>query len=266
VQQLIGVQTAFHERFHAALAGQRGSNRCGLVAVGRGDEFVCVDIEAGAPRQRSNLFLVADEDRNDQPGIRARDHALERKAIAWMHHGGTDRLKAAAALDERSMMRPWFRNVHRLAKRRNVLSVMLAYPNRAAQVMNEPGRFPQVRLPSLPRIGRILSYSRDVNSDRSSTFALLLALATQTISQTVTANGSTTPQDTVLVGSQDSGTIAELLVDYNSPVHVGRVLARLDPSTFVAALDQAKANLAQLAAQGGAAVANESSALVLAPS
>jgi HlyD family secretion protein len=87
-----------------------------------------------------------------------------------------------------------------------------------------------------------------------------VAVARQTVSQTVTATGNTVPQDTILVGSQDSGTIQELLVDYNSPVHVGQVLARLDPSSFVASLDQAKADLAQLEASHIAAVANESSA------
>ncbi len=109
-------------------------------------------------------------------------------------------------------------------------------------------------------------YSRGVNSPRLRPLVPLIlisllagcgskpALSTapvqrQSIAQTVTATGNTTPQDTVLVGSQDSGTIEELLVDYNSPVHVGQVLARLDPSTFVAALAQAKANLAQLEAQ-----------------
>ena len=106
------------------------------------------------------------------------------------------------------------------------------------------------------------------------TFPLVLALqacstgpslstapvARQAVSQSVTATGNTAPEDTVLVGSQDSGTILEILVDYNSPVRVGQVLARLDPSSFVAALDQAKANLAQLQAAHAAALATESSA------
>jgi HlyD family secretion protein len=85
-------------------------------------------------------------------------------------------------------------------------------------------------------------------------------VARQTVSQTVTATGSTAPQDTVLVGSQDSGTIQELLVDYNSRVRVGQVLARLDPSSFQATLDQAKATLAQVEASHAAALANETGA------
>ncbi|HVA33450.1 MAG TPA: efflux RND transporter periplasmic adaptor subunit [Candidatus Baltobacteraceae bacterium] len=82
----------------------------------------------------------------------------------------------------------------------------------------------------------------------------------ETISQTITASGTLAAQDTVLVGSQVSGTIQSIYVDYNSRVHRGQVLARLDPSSFVAALDQAKATLGQLAAQSGAASATTSSA------
>ncbi len=73
------------------------------------------------------------------------------------------------------------------------------------------------------------------------------------ISQTVSASGTLAAQDTILVGSQVSGTIETLYVDYNSPVHTGQVLARLDPSLFVAALDQAQATLGQLQAQRGVA-------------
>lgn len=69
------------------------------------------------------------------------------------------------------------------------------------------------------------------------------------ISQTVTATGTLAAQDTVLVGSQVSGTIATLYVDYNSRVRQGEVLAQLDPSLFLATLDQAKAALSQAIAQ-----------------
>lgn len=84
-------------------------------------------------------------------------------------------------------------------------------------------------------------------------------VARDTISQNVTASGTLAAQDTVLVGSQVSGTIQKLYVDYNSRVHKGEVLARLDPSLFVAALDQAEATLAQLGEQRSAASASASS-------
>ena len=87
------------------------------------------------------------------------------------------------------------------------------------------------------------------------------AVARDAISQTVTASGTLAAQDTVLVGSQVSGTIQTLYVDYNSPVHRGQVLAQLDPSLFVAALDQAKGTLEQLVAQRAAASSSLSSSL-----
>jgi len=73
------------------------------------------------------------------------------------------------------------------------------------------------------------------------------------LTQTVTASGTVNPQNTILVGTQVSGTISEIYVDYNSKVHTGEVLARIDPSTFEATLAQAQGNLAQLQAQAQAA-------------
>ncbi len=71
------------------------------------------------------------------------------------------------------------------------------------------------------------------------------------ITATVSETGTVNPVDQVLVGSQVSGTIATLNVDYNSRVTKGEVLATLDPTTFQAAVGQSSANLA--AAQSSAA-------------
>jgi len=73
------------------------------------------------------------------------------------------------------------------------------------------------------------------------------AVARGDIRATVTATGTMNAVTTVLVGTQVSGTISKLYVDYNSPVKKGQILAQIDPSTFQAQVDQAKANL--LAAQ-----------------
>ena len=73
--------------------------------------------------------------------------------------------------------------------------------------------------------------------------------------QSVTATGTVNAQNTIAIGSQESGTITELDVDYNAHVHRGEVLARLDPTTFQAALDQANAQLAQAQAQARATAA-----------
>ncbi len=86
-------------------------------------------------------------------------------------------------------------------------------------------------------------------------------VAREPISQTVTASGTVAAQDTVLVGSQVSGTIQTLYADYNSQVRQGQVLAKLDPSLFVAALDQAKATLNQLSEQSSASSSSLSSSI-----
>lgn len=74
----------------------------------------------------------------------------------------------------------------------------------------------------------------------------------QGLTQTVTASGTVNPQNTVNVGTQVSGTIQNLYVDYNSKVKKGQVLARLDTSQLQAQLSQAQAALAQAQAQAAA--------------
>ncbi|MHB8873664.1 MAG: efflux RND transporter periplasmic adaptor subunit, partial [Myxococcaceae bacterium] len=64
----------------------------------------------------------------------------------------------------------------------------------------------------------------------------------------VTATGTLSALVTVQVGSQVSGRIQAIYVDFNSQVKRGQVLARIDPQLFEAAREQARANL--LAAQG----------------
>jgi membrane fusion protein (multidrug efflux system) len=54
--------------------------------------------------------------------------------------------------------------------------------------------------------------------------------------------------DTVQVSPQVSGYVVEVLVSDNQQVEVGQVLARIDPTTFQARLDQALANAAALEA------------------
>jgi HlyD family secretion protein len=65
----------------------------------------------------------------------------------------------------------------------------------------------------------------------------------------ITATGTLSALVTVQVGSQVSGRLQEVLVDWNSEVKKGQVIARIDPQLFKAALEQTKAN-------HGAALAN----------
>lgn len=58
------------------------------------------------------------------------------------------------------------------------------------------------------------------------------------IAQSVTATGRIEPEDTVTVGSQVSGIIKNLFVDFNSQVKKGQLLAELDKSLLQATVDQ----------------------------
>src|SRR5215831_8563336 len=59
----------------------------------------------------------------------------------------------------------------------------------------------------------------------------------------VSATGNLNAVITVQVGSQVSGQIKDLLVDFNSIVKKNQVIARIDPDIFVAKVNQAKADL-----------------------
>lgn len=65
------------------------------------------------------------------------------------------------------------------------------------------------------------------------------------IGETVTATGTIQPVDTVAVGTQVSGTVKRIYVDYNAVVKKGQLLAVLDQTLFQASVDQAKGSLAQ---------------------
>lgn len=68
------------------------------------------------------------------------------------------------------------------------------------------------------------------------------------VAATVTATGTVNAVTTVLVGTQVSGTIKEIYVDFNSRVKKGQVIARIDPATLEAQVEQAKANALSAAA------------------
>jgi HlyD family secretion protein len=64
------------------------------------------------------------------------------------------------------------------------------------------------------------------------------------LTQVVTATGTLNPVVNVTVGSQISGNIAKLFVDYNSQVKSNQVVAQLDPAIFQANVAQAAGDLA----------------------
>ena len=63
------------------------------------------------------------------------------------------------------------------------------------------------------------------------------------ISNSISATGTVEPTEQVEVGTQVSGVIDKVFVDYNSTVKRGELLAELDKSTLQARLLQAKASL-----------------------
>lgn len=67
--------------------------------------------------------------------------------------------------------------------------------------------------------------------------------------QVVTATGEIQPLNTINVGSQVSGTIEEIFVDYNSQVKKGDVLLKIEPSVLQASVDEAKASLVSAESQ-----------------
>ena len=64
------------------------------------------------------------------------------------------------------------------------------------------------------------------------------------INQTVTATGTINPVALINVGSQVSGTVAELHADFNDRVKKGQVLLKLEPTIFNAQVGQAEASIA----------------------
>jgi HlyD family secretion protein len=63
------------------------------------------------------------------------------------------------------------------------------------------------------------------------------------ITSAVSATGTLNPVVSVQVGSQVSGQIKELYVDFNSPVKRGQLIARIDPQSFQLRVNQAMADL-----------------------
>lgn len=68
-------------------------------------------------------------------------------------------------------------------------------------------------------------------------------VGTDTITSTVTATGSLAPVDKVEVGTQVSGEVKKIYVDFNSQVKKGQLLAELDKSTLQERLNQCNASL-----------------------
>jgi HlyD family secretion protein len=65
----------------------------------------------------------------------------------------------------------------------------------------------------------------------------------------ISATGTLSAISTVTIGSQVSGQVTDVLVDFNDKVRSGDVLARIDPSTYEAQIAQGNAQVASAQAQ-----------------
>lgn len=86
-------------------------------------------------------------------------------------------------------------------------------------------------------------YSARSRADAAPEFTTTV-IARGDVLQVVTATGQLDPLLSVDVGSQISGLVKKLYVDFNSPVKKGDKLAEIDPATYQQRLRQAEANLA----------------------
>jgi HlyD family secretion protein len=65
------------------------------------------------------------------------------------------------------------------------------------------------------------------------------------IATSITATGTVQPVDTVQVGTQVSGTISKVYVDFNDPVKKGQLIAEIDKTILQAQVNQIAANLTE---------------------
>jgi HlyD family secretion protein len=98
-------------------------------------------------------------------------------------------------------------------------------------------------------------YYFHAEADKTPEFTTI-KVARGNITQAVTATGDLQPVVTVDIGAQVSGQIKEVLVDFNSIVKAGDVLARIDEATPTQRLKQAEADLASTVANNRLVVMN----------
>jgi HlyD family secretion protein len=78
-------------------------------------------------------------------------------------------------------------------------------------------------------------------SQAASASAFLTAPAAKgSLSSVVTTTGTIQPQKTATIGSEVSGKVKNIYVDFNSKVKAGQLLAEIDPEPFVLKIDESK--------------------------
>jgi HlyD family secretion protein len=92
-------------------------------------------------------------------------------------------------------------------------------------------------------------YLPDFSANTAETSYRLARLDRGLIVATVNSTGNINPVTTIIVSSQLSGQVVEILADYNSEVKADQVVARLNSDQIRARLDAARADLEQVRAQ-----------------
>ena len=77
------------------------------------------------------------------------------------------------------------------------------------------------------------------------------------VTQTISANGTLNPVTLVNVGTQVSGRVSKLYVDFNDKVEKGQILLELDDSLFTAQIEEARGNVRNAQSSLELAQANE---------
>jgi HlyD family secretion protein len=78
----------------------------------------------------------------------------------------------------------------------------------------------------------------------------------QNVQTSITATGTIEPVTSVTVGTQVSGIVSRLFVDYNSVVKKGQVIAELDKTNLISELNTARANLSSAESSANYELAN----------
>jgi len=101
------------------------------------------------------------------------------------------------------------------------------------------------------------------NRDATKVKYRLVAVKAGDVTQTVSANGTLNPVVLVNVGTQVSGTVKALHVDFNDHVKAGQTLLELDPALLQAQVRQDEASVSNAQASLDLAIANERRSVTL---
>ncbi|MBN1665029.1 MAG: efflux RND transporter periplasmic adaptor subunit [Deltaproteobacteria bacterium] len=92
-------------------------------------------------------------------------------------------------------------------------------------------------------LGIFLAFSFLKNGEASRQEYRLAPITKGSLKSLVSSTGTLNPINTVKVGSQVSGIIKEIYVDFNSTVNKGQVVALIDPAFYEAQVEQSRAQL-----------------------